>query len=64
MAVFQPQGGLLTPERCVLAHVRLAEAQGAEVHTGERVLGWEILPDDRIGLRSEAGEYRAEKLVI
>ena len=64
MAVFQPQGGLLTPERCVVAHVELAVAQGAEVRTGERVQGWEILPDERVRLRSEAGEYTAEKLVI
>lgn len=64
MAVFQPQGGLLVPERCISAHAQLARHHGAGIHTGERVLGWEILPDERLRLRSDAGEYTAEKLVI
>ncbi len=64
MTVFQPQGGLLLPERCISAHAHLARHHGAEIHTGERVLGWEILPDERVRLRSDRGEYRAEKLVI
>ena len=64
MAVFQPQGGLLLPERCISAHAQLAQHHGAEIHTGERVLGWETLPDERVRLRSADGEYMAEKLVI
>src|SRR5438876_5191743 len=40
-AVFQPEGGFLTPERCIVAHVRLAQAAGAEVHAREPVLDWE-----------------------
>ena len=64
MAVFQPQGGLLLPERCISAYARLAEAHGAEIRTGERVLDWDILPDERVTARTDAGEYLAEKLVI
>ncbi len=64
MALFQPQGGLLIPERCVVAHVELAKRHGAAVHTGERVLGWDILPDERVTVRSDIAEYTAEKLVI
>ena len=64
MALYQPQGGLLIPERCVTAHVQLARHHGAEVHTGERVLGWDILPDGRVKLRSESATYTSEKLVI
>ena len=64
MAVFQPQGGLLAPERCISAHAELAVAQGALIHTGERVLGWDILPDERVQVRSDAAVYRADKLVI
>src|SRR5947209_4084225 len=43
-AVFQPEGGFLTPERCIVAHVRLAQAAGAEIHAREPVLDWEPLP--------------------
>ena len=64
MALFQPQGGLLVPERCITAHVDLAVKHGAEVHTGERVLGWDILADERVAVRTDAGRYVAEKLVI
>ncbi len=64
MAVFQPQGGLLVPERCIAAHAALATAHGAELHQGERVLGWQILPDQRVEVRTADGRYRAEKLVI
>ena len=39
-------------------------AHGAEIHSGEQVLGWEIMPDDRVRVRCDAAEYRAEKLVI
>ena len=64
MAVFQPQGGLLTPERCISAYAQLAQSRGAAIHCGERVLGWDILADDRLALRTDAGRYVAEKLVI
>ncbi len=64
MAVFQPQGGLLAPERCISAHAELAVGHGALIHTGERVLGWDILPDEQVQVRSDAAVYRAEKLVI
>ena len=64
MALFQPQGGLLVPERCISAHAQLARHHGAAIHTGERVLGWDILADDRVSVRTDAGRYVAEKLVI
>lgn len=64
MALYQPQGGLLVPERCIAAHAELAQGHGAELHTGERVLGWDILPDERVRVRSDQGSYLAEKLII
>ncbi len=64
MALYQPQGGLLVPERCIVAHVSLAQRHGARLHSGERVLGWDILPDDRVQVRSDQGSYLAEKLII
>ena len=64
MAVFQPQGGLLVPERCITAHVELAAKYGATVHKGERVLGWDILVDKRVAVRTDASRYVTEKLII
>ena len=64
MAVFQPNGGLLAPERCISAHAQRAAARGAAIQTGERVLGWDLLPDERVEVRSDRGTYRCEKLII
>lgn len=43
-AVFQPDGGVLRPERAVLAHVTAARVSGAEVRTGVRVTAVEPAP--------------------
>ncbi len=64
MAVFQPQGGLLLPERCIASYAALAISHGAAIHTGERALGWDVRPDERVTVRTDADEYIAEKLVI
>ena len=64
MAVFQPQGGLLVPERCIEAHAKIAEAHGAAIRTHERVQGWDILADQRVQVTTDQGNYTADKLVI
>ena len=63
MAVLQPDGGFLLPERCIVAHVEAAQALGAEVHARERVLGWEQA-GDRVRVRTDRGSYEAERLVL
>jgi sarcosine oxidase len=63
MAVFQPDGGFLTPERCIVAHVVAAQADGADVHAREPVLDWEPLPAG-VRVRTERGVYEGERLVI
>jgi sarcosine oxidase len=62
-AVFQPEGGFLTPERCIVAHVVLAQASGAEVHAREPVLDWEP-HHGGVRVRTEQGVYEADKLVV
>ncbi len=61
--LFEPQAGLLRPERCIEANLRLAEARGAELRFGERVRSWRA---DGAGLAivSDQGAYSAERLVI
>jgi sarcosine oxidase len=63
MAVLQPDGGFLAPERCIVAHVSLALAAGAEVRARERVLGWEPAAGG-VRVRTERGTYEAERLVL
>lgn len=63
LAVFQPDGGFLAPERCIEAHVALARARGADVHQSEQVLGWDAR-DDGVTVRTDHRTYRAEHLVV
>jgi len=60
LAVLQPDGGFLLPERCIAAHAQLS---GAELRTGERVLGWEPVGEG-VRVRTERGEVEAERLVL
>lgn len=63
LALFQPRGGFLLPERCISAHVTGAMAAGAEIRARERVLEWEA-GRDRVRVRTERGVYEAERLVL
>ena len=41
VGVFESDGGVLDPEACVQAHLRVASAAGAEMHFGVAMKGWE-----------------------
>lgn len=62
-AVFQPDGGYLLSERCIVAHVNAAQAHGAEVHAREQVTGWESRADG-IRVTTDHGIYDADRLII
>ncbi len=48
-----------------MAHVRAAQAAGADIRARERVLGWEANPSgEGVVVRTDRGEYRAARLVI
>jgi len=63
LAVLQPEGGFLLPERCIVQYVMAAQALGAEIHGREKVLDWE---PHRGGVKvtTERDVYHADKLVI
>jgi sarcosine oxidase len=63
MAVVQPEGGFLLPERCIVAHVDGARARGAALKTNERVLEWEALGGG-VRVTTNRGIYEAERLVL
>jgi sarcosine oxidase len=63
MAVFQPDGGFLLPERCIVAHVEAARASGAAVHANERVLKWEPA-EGGVRVTTDRAVYEAERLVL
>jgi sarcosine oxidase len=63
VAVYQPDGGFLMSERCVVAHAQAAIELGAELHARERVLGWDATSAG-VRVQTEARTYEAASLVL
>jgi sarcosine oxidase len=63
LALVQPEGGFLVPEKCIGSYVMAAQASGAEIHGHERVLEWQPL-EGGVRVRTDRGIYEADKLVI
>jgi sarcosine oxidase len=64
-AVFQPDGGFVTSEHAIVAHVGAAQAAGAEIRARERVLGWEARGSgEGVTVTTDHGRYEAGRLVL
>ncbi|HEX7860615.1 MAG TPA: N-methyl-L-tryptophan oxidase [Verrucomicrobiae bacterium] len=63
VGVLEPRAGILFPEKCVAAHLRLAKKLGAEIRTNERVVGCESKPEG-ILVRSDTGKYLARRVIV
>ncbi|WP_373068328.1 N-methyl-L-tryptophan oxidase [Gemmatimonas sp.] len=63
MAVYQPDAGFLTPERCIRAYVDRARSHGATIHIHEKVLGY-TASNGRVRVRTDRAEYEAAQLVL
>jgi len=59
VAVYEPRGGFLRPETAVLTALRLAAADGAELHFGERV----IAIDGR-KITTASSSYEASTVIV
>jgi hypothetical protein len=62
--LFQPNGGFVASERAIVAHAELAKAAGAEIHTGETVLGWEPIAGGGMRVTTDRGAYEAGRLIL
>ena len=63
MAVLQPDGGFLTPERCIATHAARAAALGATIREHEAVLEWKA-GGGTVTVRTDRGTYEAGQLVL
>jgi sarcosine oxidase len=61
--ILQADGGFLDPERCIVTHLALAQAHGADIHTSEPIVAWGPAGDG-VQVRTDRDTYRAERLVI
>src|SRR5262249_22872792 len=59
----QREAGLLRPEECVRAQLALAERNGAELHRGEKVVGFDA-SDRGVTVTTDRERYAADKLII
>lgn len=62
-AVLQPDGGFLVPERCIAAHASRAIAAGADIHTSEQVLNWDV-SGSVVHVRTNVRSYDAGQIVL
>jgi len=63
LTYYEPEAGLLSPEACVDAQLRLAADLGAELRPGERVVGIDPGPDS-VRVTTEFGRYVASRVVV
>lgn len=62
-AVLEPRAGILFPERCIHAHLRLAAQHGAHLRTEEPVLHWKATAEG-VEVTTTKSTYRAGKLIL
>jgi sarcosine oxidase len=55
--------GFVRPEECVRAHLALAEELGAEIHRGEKVLGFDGSARE-VTVTTDRDRYAADRLVV
>jgi sarcosine oxidase len=63
VALLQPDGGFLLPERCIISHVVAAQTLGAEIHGREQVLEWDSRSDG-VRVETDRGSYVADRMVV
>jgi sarcosine oxidase len=63
VALYQADTGVLRASRCVLAHVRLAQARGAEVRTGTTVEALRV-QGDGVEVRAGGQVFSAARVVV
>ena len=67
-ALYQPQGGLLASERCIQAHIALAQQHGAHIRTSEAVHSWHVDGSTQrrgdVVVVTSQGHYRCRQLVM
>lgn len=62
-ALHEPLAGILFAEKCIEAHLTLAERHGAELHFDERVTGWSS-DASGVDVTTNRATYSAGRLVI
>ncbi len=62
-AVWEPRAGVLFPEKCIAAHLHMAQRHGAQLHGEETAQAWQK-EGSAILVTTNKGKYAARKLVV
>ena len=62
--LYEPNGGFLLSERCIISHVAAALDLGAEVHGREAALDWEPTASGGVIVHTDKDTYTARNLII
>ena len=62
-AVYQPDGGFLHSDQCIVAHVEGAHDHGATIRAREAVTDW-TADESGVQVTTDRGEYAADTLVV
>ena len=63
-AVYQQDGGFVVSERAIVAHVRMAQELGAEVHAREAIHGFEPTASGGVRVTTDRGRYEAGRMIL
>jgi sarcosine oxidase len=63
VALFEPHAGFVDPERAVIAHNRVAQSAGADLHFDEPILDWGA-DGEHAWVRTTKARYEAGHLVL
>jgi sarcosine oxidase len=63
VAVYEPRAGILSPERCIAAHLTAAQRHGADLRFGEALMAWQA-DGEGVMVMTDKGRYRADALVL
>lgn len=63
VGVYEDEGGMLFPEKCIAAQVRLAEAKGCRILQRTRAMAWSATPQGVI-VQTSAGRFECGRLII
>jgi sarcosine oxidase len=63
LAVWEPRAGILFPEKCIAAHLRMAREHGASIKLDEPILDWQPVSNG-VRVRTAKSEYRAARMIL
>jgi sarcosine oxidase len=61
---FEEKAGYLRPELCIEAQLQIAQRYGAQLALNEKVLALSLNKKNRVVVKTDKGEYQAEKAVL